>query len=74
MSGPTLMFVFAGGLLSAAEIAAIQLPPPELCAFDFFPIEKLPPAMTDSLRRVQAAWQQMTAGGASYLENQTAMS
>lgn len=71
----SLMFIFEGGRLSPAEIAAIQLPEQELCEFNFFAIEQLPPAMTDSLRRrVQAAWQQVNGRGGLYLEDQTTMS
>ncbi|MFO7540211.1 MAG: NUDIX hydrolase [Chloroflexota bacterium] len=67
----SLMFIFAGGLLSPADIARIQLPPDELAAFDFFTPNELPEAMTASLRRrVLAAWHQIQADGAVYLEDQ----
>ncbi len=73
-SGPkteSLMFIFAGGVLSAAEIAAIQLPADELSEFAFFQRDALPTAMTKSLKaRVLAAWQQYDCGQTVYLEDQ----
>jgi 8-oxo-dGTP diphosphatase len=67
----SLMFIFAGGLLTPADIARIQLPPDELAAFNFFAPNELPEAMTISLRRrVLAAWHQVQADGAVYLEDQ----
>lgn len=67
----SLMFVFDGGVLSAAEIDSIVLQADELDGFAFFTEETLPTEMTDTLRRrVLAAWQQRASEGARYLENQ----
>ncbi|MCA9918903.1 MAG: NUDIX hydrolase [Anaerolineales bacterium] len=73
-SGPkteSLMFIFDGGVLDEAEIAAIHLPADELSEFAFFCRDNLPEAMTKPLKaRVLAAWQQYDCGQAIYLENQ----
>lgn len=67
----SLMFVFDGGVLSEADIAAIHLPANELSEFDFFRQDALPEAMTKPLKaRVLAAWQQYDCGQAVYLEDQ----
>lgn len=70
----SLMFVFDGGVLTAAEINAIKLQADELETVAFFGPNTLPDEMTDTLcNRVQAAWQQRQASskGALYLENGT---
>lgn len=67
----SLMFIFDGGVLQDAEIAAIQLPAGELSQFAFFKQDGLPEAMTKSLKeRVLAAWHQYDHGQALYLEDQ----
>ncbi len=71
----SLMFIFAGGLLTPADTAQIQLPPAELVDFAFFDPAELPEAMTPTLcKRVLAAWRQVKANGAIYLENQESLS
>lgn len=69
----SLMFVFDGGVLSAAEIATIKLQTDELETFAFFDQSTLPAKMTATLRhRVLAACQHRHVDnqGALYLENQ----
>ena len=46
----SLMFVFDGGILSEADIAAIKLPADELSEFAFFRQDALPEAMTATLK------------------------
>jgi len=68
------MFIFAGGLLTPGDTVRIQLPPVELSGFAFFDPVELPEAMTPTLRkRVLAAWNQVKADGAIYLEDQEAI-
>ena len=53
----SLMFVFDGGVLSEEDIASIQLQEVELDGFEFFSLDALPDAMSDTLRkRVQRAF------------------
>ena len=67
----SLMFIFDGGILDADKINAIKLQSEELVKFEFFPHDELPESMFPTLsKRVQAAWQQITHPGNSYLENQ----
>ena len=67
----SLMFIFAGGVLSAQEIADIRLESEELSEIRFFEPGSLPAEMTPNLRqRVLAAWRQAAGGGGVYLEDQ----
>jgi len=67
----SLMFIFSGGVLSAADIAAMRLPAEELSEWRFYEPGALPMEMTPTLRaRVLAAWRQEQAGGGVYLERQ----
>lgn len=67
----SLMFIFAGGVLSKVDITNIQLQETELSEFAFFTKGTLPQAMTQTLKaRVLTAWQQYNQGQALYLENQ----
>jgi len=67
----SLMFIFDGGILTAAQIAAIRLPAAELDGFDFFPADALPEAMSATLRRrVQRAYTERMNFTDSYFENQ----
>jgi 8-oxo-dGTP pyrophosphatase MutT (NUDIX family) len=65
-----LITVFDGGVLSAEEIASIRLPPRELKAYDWCPIDQLDkrlPALY--ARRIRCAIDARAAGGVAYLEN-----
>ena len=65
----SLMFIFDGGTLRRADIAAIRLPEAELSAFAFFAVEALP-QMTASLRqRVVRAFVQRAGENGVYIEN-----
>ena len=67
----SLMFIFHGGVLSAAEIQSIQLNRDELSEFRFFTPETLPVDLHDMLRnRILMAWQQSAKSYGIYLENQ----
>ena len=67
----SLMFVFAGGVLQETAVAQIRLSPDELESCQFFPRDKLPDALTDTLRkRILRAWDNFEgAQGGIYLEN-----
>lgn len=65
----SLMFVFDGGVLTAEEIAAINLPADELLSFDFFTEHTLPKNLSPTLRtRILAAWQQKRHNTDAYNE------
>ncbi len=67
----SLMFVFDGGVLLDEEIANIQLQAEELDRFDFFPIDALPEAINESLRkRIQRAYAERSNPTDAYAENQ----
>jgi ADP-ribose pyrophosphatase YjhB (NUDIX family) len=67
----SLMFIFDGDMLAAAEIASIQLGQDELSEFRFFTAETLPEDMSLALRdRVLMAWRQKEHSSDAYLENQ----
>lgn len=63
-------FLFAGGVLTAAQIAAIRLPPEELSTFDLVPLgeaqRRLPPLGARLVTHALAAWRQ---GLPCYLED-----
>ncbi len=66
---PALHFIFAGGTLTPAQIAAIALPPDELAAWAFYPAPLaaalLPPKGAARLPHLLAAWH---SGSSLYLE------
>ena len=67
----SIMFIFDGGILTQAEITALQLQTEELSGYSFFAQNQLPHNMTDSLKnRVLIAWNQSVQNGALYTENQ----
>jgi 8-oxo-dGTP diphosphatase len=68
--GDRVLFVFDGGTLTAADIAAIRLQPEELDSYEFLP----PPEALDRLiprlrRRVDAALRAREEGRTLYLEH-----
>lgn len=66
-------FVFDGGVLRAAEIAALMLPADELRSYRFVtPDEVLALMAPRTGRRTLAALQQLERPGAAYLEDQVA--
>jgi len=66
-----LGFVFDGGVLSAREIAAIELPEDELRSYRFVTPDELTALMAPHTgRRALAALRQLDAQGAVYLEDQ----
>lgn len=69
-AGDRVLFVFDGGYLDDAEIAAIHLPADELASYEFLPpeqaLERLIPRLS---RRVEAAVRARTEGGTVYLEH-----
>jgi 8-oxo-dGTP pyrophosphatase MutT (NUDIX family) len=68
--GESLQFIFDGGALAPAEIAAIRLPESELSEYRFFAPDDLPQMTPTLRRRVLAAWRQAEQAGAIYLEDQ----
>lgn len=67
----SLMFVFDGGVLEEADLASLRLQAEELDRFAFFPVDALPEAMSDTLRRrVQRAYAERNHPADTYLENQ----
>ncbi|MGB1285471.1 MAG: NUDIX domain-containing protein [Aggregatilineales bacterium] len=67
----SLMFIFDGGTLTAAQIKNIQFDDGEIASFHFFAPDALPDDINPALnRRIVAALQQTTRDGAIYLENQ----
>ncbi|MFC7622083.1 NUDIX domain-containing protein [Microlunatus sp. GCM10028923] len=65
-----LTTVFDGGVLTPEEIASIRLPPNELKAYDWCPVDQLDerlPALY--ARRIRAAIAARTGGRVAYLEN-----
>ena len=66
----TVQFLFEGGELSAQQIAAIKLPPAELSAFRFVPVEEAPALLRPRLaRRLPHALRAREGGGAVYVED-----
>jgi 8-oxo-dGTP diphosphatase len=64
-----ILFVFDGGVLSAAQQAAIVLPPEELASWAFVPPAEVPRRAAPWLaRRVAAALAARAAGTPRYLE------
>jgi ADP-ribose pyrophosphatase YjhB (NUDIX family) len=67
----SLHFVIDGGILSSPDIESIELGQDELSEYRFFPMDALPPELTDTLRnRLMAAGQQKLYGTGTYLEDQ----
>lgn len=68
----SLMFIFDGGILTPQEIDLIRLPAEELLSYRFFPQNRLPAQLNDTLRkRLLAAWETRilaTAARDVYLE------
>ncbi len=66
----SLMFIFDGGVLRAAEIEAIRLQSNELTGFDFFAPHVLPDNLSPRLRRrILAAWQNLRQPGDVYTQD-----
>lgn len=63
-----LMFLFDGGVLSPAQIAAVRLPPAELSRFEFVPVEKLSSVLVPRLATRVLACLPMRGRGGLYLE------
>ena len=67
----SLMFIFDGGILTEEDIASIRLQEAELDRFAFYPLEALPDAMSDTLRRrMQRAFAERQNPNNAYTENQ----
>jgi 8-oxo-dGTP diphosphatase len=67
----SLMFIFDGGILPEEDIANICLQEAELDRFAFFPMEALPDAISDTLRRrMQRAFAERQNPNNAYTENQ----
>jgi 8-oxo-dGTP pyrophosphatase MutT (NUDIX family) len=64
-----LMFLFDGGVFSAAQIAGIRLPRDELETFEFVPPSELEPVLIPRLTRRVLACLQVRGEGAVYLED-----
>lgn len=64
-----VLFVFDGGTLDPARLAAITLPPDELASWAFVPVAEVPERAAPWLaRRVLAAVEARAAGVTRYLE------
>ena len=64
------MMVFDGGVLTADQVAAIELQREELCGWAFVSDDQLHRFLNDRLtRRVRACLRARRAGTALYLEN-----
>lgn len=67
----SLMFIYDGGVVDDAALAAIHLQAEELEDYSLFAVDELPKVMSRSLRRrILMAWDQLGEGGGVYLENQ----
>lgn len=65
-----IMFVFSGGVLSAAVVAEFRLPPEELRSWAWCTLAEVEERMSPLLaRRVAAAVRAEKTGGMRYLEN-----
>jgi 8-oxo-dGTP pyrophosphatase MutT (NUDIX family) len=64
-----LMFLFDGGVFSAAQLAGIRLPRDELETFDLVPPSGLEPVLIPRLARRVLACLQVCGEGAVYLED-----
>jgi 8-oxo-dGTP pyrophosphatase MutT (NUDIX family) len=66
-------FVFDGGVLEAADLAALRLPLDELRSYRFVTPDEVPSMMLPRTgRRTLAALRQLELPGAAYLEDQVA--